>query len=76
MIPYRSSRGIARVFAGDIQGAIQDFQAYVDWSRQNGLYDQFGSKRDAWIEALQARQNPFTLEVLTNLYFEQPVIQR
>ncbi len=75
-IPYRSSRGIARAFAGDIEGAIQDFQAYVDWSRQNGLYDPFGSKRANWIEALRARQNPFTLEVLTNLYHEQPIIQQ
>jgi hypothetical protein len=75
-IPYRSTRGLARAFAGDIQGAIQDFQAYVDWSRQNGLYDQFGSKRDAWITALQGGRNPFTVDILTNLYDEQPVIQR
>jgi hypothetical protein len=75
-IPYRSTRGLARAFAGDIEGAIQDFQAYVDWSRQNGLYDQFGSKRDAWITALQAGRKPFSVEILTNLYSEQPVIQQ
>lgn len=74
-IPYRSSRGLARAFAGDIAGAIQDFQAYIDWSQQTGLYDEFGSKRANWIEALEAGRNPFTLEILTNLYYEQPVIQ-
>jgi hypothetical protein len=75
-IPYRSTRGLARAFAGDIEGAIQDFQAYVDWSQRNGLYDEFGSKRTNWIEALQAGRNPFTIEILSNLYYEQPVIRQ
>jgi hypothetical protein len=75
-IPYRSNRGLARAFSGDIAGAIQDFQAYVEWSQQNGLYDELGSKRANWIAALQAGGNPFTPEILTNLYYEQPVIQR
>jgi hypothetical protein len=69
-IPYRSTRGLARAFSGDIEGAIQDFQAYVDWSHQNGLYDQFGSKRTNWIEALQEGRNPFTSDVLEGLYDE------
>jgi len=72
-VAYRSSRGLARAFSGDINGAIQDFQAYADWSRQNGTYEEYGSKRTAWIEALQAGRNPFTLQVLDGIWDELQV---
>lgn len=60
----RNSRGLARALTGDIEGAIENFQAFVNviiepkWSR---------AQRQHWIEALRAGENPFTPEELEKL---------
>ncbi|MEZ4646918.1 MAG: WD40 repeat domain-containing protein [Chloroflexota bacterium] len=61
------SRGLARALTGDIEGAIADFTAYVQFLRDVGLYTEGGDGREAWIEALQAGENPFTEDVLAEL---------
>ena len=61
------SRGLARALIGDIEGAIVDFTAYVDWSKENDLYDTHGKKREAWIAALQRGENPFDEATLAEL---------
>ncbi|MGD1714328.1 WD40 repeat domain-containing protein, partial [Dapis sp. BLCC M172] len=57
------SRGLARALTGDIEGAIEDFQVYVEWTDN----EKNKAQRQEWIKALQAGENPFTDEVLKEL---------
>ncbi|MCH2047616.1 MAG: tetratricopeptide repeat protein [Trichodesmium sp. ALOHA_ZT_67] len=57
------SRGLARALTGDIEGAIADFQAYVDWTSN----EEKKAQRQEWIKALQAGENPFTDKLLKEL---------
>ena len=57
------SRGLARALTGDIEGAIADFQVYVEWTSN----EKNKAQRQEWIKALQAGENPFTDEVLQEL---------
>ena len=52
----RDSRGLARALTGNTQGAIEDFQAFVDWTNN----DEQRLQRQGWIDALRAGENPFT----------------
>ena len=59
----RESRGLARALTGDVAGAIEDFQFYVDRLGD----EETRRQRQDWIRALQAGRNPFdaaTLEAL------------
>jgi peroxiredoxin len=65
----RDSRAVARALTGDKAGAIEDFKVFVAWTKENDLYDRYGTKREAWIAELTAGRNPFdeeTLEALRN----------
>jgi WD40 repeat protein len=66
----RDSRGLARALLGNYPEAIEDFKAFVEWSKGiEGAYEKYGIKRESWIQALEAGQNPFdahTLEELQN----------
>ncbi|NEP78611.1 MAG: hypothetical protein F6K39_10735 [Okeania sp. SIO3B3] len=57
------TRGLARALTGDIEGAIADFQVYVEWTNDQKKKAQ----RQEWIKTLQAGENPFTDEVLESL---------
>ncbi len=57
------SRGLARALTGDIEGAIVDFQVYVEWTDD----EEEKAQRQEWIKALQAGEDPFTDEVLKEL---------
>ena len=61
---YRDSRGLARALTGNTQGAIEDFQAFVNSPEFD---EQFRNKRKQWIELLKKGKNPFTDEVLEDL---------
>jgi hypothetical protein len=63
----RDSRGLARALTGNSSGAIEDFQAFVDWSKQNGQYDTLGKEREGWIAALKRGKNPFDQKTLDSL---------
>ncbi|MGB3512347.1 MAG: hypothetical protein WBA93_24540 [Microcoleaceae cyanobacterium] len=56
-------RGLARALTGDIEGAIKDFQVFVEWTSN----EKDKAQRQEWIKALQAGENPFTDEVLKEL---------
>ena len=56
-------RGLARALTGDIEGAIIDFQVYVEWTSNK----EEKTQRQEWIKALQAGENPFTDELLKEL---------
>ncbi len=66
----RDSRGLARALTGDYRGAIEDFKAYVTWSKQNGKYEQRGYKREIWIRELEVGRNPFDPATLKELRTE------
>ncbi|MCL2934883.1 MAG: trypsin-like peptidase domain-containing protein, partial [Trichodesmium sp. MAG_R03] len=57
------SRGLARALTGDIEGAIIDFQVFVEWTSN----EERKAQRQEWIKALQAGENPFTDELLKEL---------
>lgn len=57
------SRGLARALTGKTEGAIEDFQDFINWTD----YGVQKSQREHWIEALQAGNNPFTPEELEKL---------
>jgi tetratricopeptide (TPR) repeat protein len=75
----RDSRGLARALTGNKSGAIEDFQAYIQWvdkflKEQTKLSDadkaqlnQLKRERQGWINALKAGKNPFTPEALKKL---------
>ena len=69
-IDYRESRGLARALTSDINGAIEDFEAYVayylDPHKSWGTYER-AKVIATWIEALKTGQNPFSREVLEGL---------
>ncbi len=56
----KDSRGIVRALTGDAEGAIQDFETFVAATSDAGQK----ARREAWIEALRAGQQPLTPEVL------------
>ncbi|MEO0867969.1 MAG: TIR domain-containing protein [Cyanobacteria bacterium J06642_11] len=63
------SRGLARALTGDTEGAISDFQYFIDWTPDDNwsIGEDVKKRRQQWIEALQRGENPFTPEVLRNL---------
>lgn len=64
------SRGLARALSGDYQGAVEDFKVFVEFTKEIDAYEEYGQKRDAWIEALEAGQNPFDEGTLLELQNE------
>ncbi|MEA5496141.1 WD40 domain-containing protein [Limnoraphis robusta] len=60
---YINSRGVARALTGDFEGAIQDFETFVEWTSD----EENKAQRKGWIESLKKGENPFTDEVLKGL---------
>jgi len=61
---FKLRRALARALTGNIQNAIKDFQFYIE---QRDGHEEWKSKAQGWIDALQNGDNPFTEEVLKNL---------
>ena len=64
------SRGLARARDKDFRGAIEDFQAYIAWARQNAEDPEYVARRELWVGELQAGRDPFTPGVLQELRSE------
>jgi hypothetical protein len=64
---FRDSRGIARALTGNAAGAIEDFQAYINW---NGSDKDGKARRKGWLDNLRAGKNPFTPEEIEKLLKE------
>ncbi len=61
---FRDSRGLARALTGNISGAIEDFQAFI-----NSTEDQDRKiERQGWINMLRQGKNPFTPEQIRLLF--------
>lgn len=58
------SRGLARALTGNLEGAIADFETFINSSdaTRTDIDD-----REGWIQALRAGENPLTREVLERL---------
>jgi tetratricopeptide (TPR) repeat protein len=63
---YKDSRGLARALTGNTEGAIEDFQAFLDSTDDNSA--QFWRKE--WIYYLRNDKNPFTEQELQRLLEE------
>jgi tetratricopeptide (TPR) repeat protein len=63
----RNSRRLARALTGDYAGAVEDFEAFVEWASDYSFYEEDVEQRKAWIATLQGGENPFTEEVLQEL---------
>ena len=61
---YRDSRGIARALTNDNEGAIEDFQTYLKWGKENGKSEENLSERRAWIKQIMDNRAPFNLATL------------
>jgi tetratricopeptide (TPR) repeat protein len=64
---YYDSRGLVRALTGDYAGAVEDFQRYLSWAEAEEEDTEEIARREAWIAALEAGDNPFdaaTLEAL------------
>ena len=59
---FHDSRGIARAIAGDFQGAIEDFQFFINWSKTTQHQTDLVRERQDWIEKLKNGINPFDAE--------------
>jgi tetratricopeptide (TPR) repeat protein len=66
---FLDSRGLVYALLGDYPAAVADFQTYADWlEEQPGKSQQTQlARRKAWINALQADENPFTPQLLAEL---------
>ncbi|WP_254568137.1 caspase family protein [Oscillatoria sp. HE19RPO] len=53
---HRGNRGIAKALTGDKEGAIQDFQAFIELNENEATDEQ----AQGYINALRAGENPFT----------------
>ncbi|MFN6519466.1 MAG: caspase family protein [Nostoc sp. CreGUA01] len=60
---YRDTRGLARASVGNLEGVIEDFQVFIDWTDN----EKKKLQRQGWIDALRAGQNPITPEELNKL---------
>jgi len=56
---YRDSRGLARALTGDYNGAIEDFEAFVNWARGHAEVADLVVAREDWIATLTAGKDPF-----------------
>jgi hypothetical protein len=64
---YLDSRGLARTLTGDYVGATRDFKLAVERWKEEGRYERYGPKREAWIAELEAGQNPIDSATLEEL---------
>jgi tetratricopeptide (TPR) repeat protein len=69
---FVDSRGLTYALLGDLPAAIADFQVVVDdlAGSSDPYLQTIRTKREKWISALQAGQNPFTPKVLNELRYD------
>ncbi|GGA02969.1 hypothetical protein [Okeania sp. KiyG1] len=60
---FRDSRGLARALTGDFNGAVEDFEAFIQQVKST----EQKAQRQLWIESLKKDENPFTPEVLNSI---------
>jgi tetratricopeptide (TPR) repeat protein len=71
--PYlRDSRGLVYALLGRTSAAIADFEISADWMAQqeNNVWQEPLARRQDWLAALRAGENPFTPPVLAEIRLE------
>jgi len=63
---YKDSRGVARALVGDMKGAVDDFQAFIAWTKN----EKQRSRRQSWVQAIREGKNPFTPDEIKYLLNE------
>jgi WD40 repeat protein len=63
MPELRDTRGVARALSGNIAGAIEDFEVFVNSDKAGELR----SRRVRWIQTLRNGENPFSREEIESL---------
>jgi hypothetical protein len=63
----QDSRGLVRALTGNTAGAIEDFTAFVNAFDSNPAFAPVLALREAWLQALQAGENPFDDAMLARL---------
>lgn len=63
----RDSRGLARALLGDYEGAIEDFEFFLEQYKKKGWCDDDCLRREDWIDALETGINPFDAQLLEDL---------
>jgi WD40 repeat protein len=68
----RDSRGLARALTGDSTGAIEDFEAYIAWIKEQDPESNRAAiaQRQQWIADLKAGRQPFDKATLEKLKVE------
>ncbi len=64
---YYDSRAVNRAVLGNFAESVEDFDVFIAWLNEVGLYQEGAYGREAWRDALQNGQNPFDAETLANL---------
>lgn len=67
---HLDSRGLNKALRGDFEGAISDFQTFVDTFQNIPDWEIFVDKRISWINDLRTNKNPFDAETLEELLNE------
>jgi hypothetical protein len=62
----RETHGVARAITGDIKGAIEDFEYYIEKVKDAVKK----SQRQRWVDALRAGDDPFTDEEIKTLFYQ------
>jgi WD40 repeat protein len=55
---HRDTRGVTRCGLGNVQGALEDFQAYLDWAQRHDVQDATVAQRRGWIATLKKGRLP------------------
>jgi WD40 repeat protein len=63
----RDTRGVARALAGNNQGAIEDFEAFLKWADKNETHKDTKRQRQSLIDTLKAGNNHLTPEEMNKL---------
>jgi WD40 repeat protein len=63
----KDSRGLARALTGDRAGAIADFTAFIAWANKATPDSPQIARREQWVSALRAGNDPFDAATLTAL---------
>jgi regulator of sirC expression with transglutaminase-like and TPR domain len=63
---YYNHRGLTRALTGDYDGAIEDFEFYLEWGQSEQPQERL-DKHQEWIEQLGAGENPFDQATLEEL---------
>ncbi len=63
---FRDSRGFNRALTGNLEGAIEDFEAFINLADNKMKKEQ----RQRWVDTLRAKENPFTPEEIKTLFIQ------